>query len=82
MVSPSTAKASEKKQKQEEEDIETGRRLRESGGETAKTDKPGKDGKDGDTAKDRHDFDPSPEARKAQRLENAAREEAEKRRKH
>jgi membrane protein len=75
---PRDTKASEKKQKKEEEDIEAGRKLRESGGETARAAKSDKGG-DADKGGDEN-FDPSPEARKAQRLRNAAREEADKRR--
>jgi membrane protein len=75
---PRDTKASEKKQKKEEEDIEAGRKLREYGGETARAAKSDKGG-DADKGGDEN-FDPSPEARKAQRLRNAAREEADKRR--
>ncbi|SFN83419.1 YihY/virulence factor BrkB family protein [Mycetocola miduiensis] len=85
---PRDTKGSEKKQKKEEEIVDSGRQLRESEGESRKpeeyaTDRDSDDGTDagdpGGTAQAGHPEGKTAEGRKAERLRNAERREAEER---
>ncbi|WP_411721144.1 YihY/virulence factor BrkB family protein [Mycetocola sp.] len=74
---PRDTKASEKKQKQEQEDIDSGRKLRETAGNSTETD----ESNETDEGDEDHSAGPqTAEGRKAERIRNAERREAEKER--